>query len=141
MSLERVNLNKKNSFELKNISFQLKKNHQKSRPKIMNTGVDLLQREWSLLRPQIRAYLLPQIRDTYIVLCFTESKQAICSHRIICKQRTIDLSSQPKYMPFLVSPAPLTIHLTFESVNAQITSNQISWIASCVMRWLNCEAY
>ena len=43
LSLERVNLTKKNLFELKNISFQLKKkknNHQKSRPKIMNTGVD-----------------------------------------------------------------------------------------------------
>ena len=48
LSLERVNLNKKNLFELKNISFQLKKKkkkHQKSRPKIMNTGVDQLQRE------------------------------------------------------------------------------------------------
>ena len=45
LSLERVNLTKKNLFELKNISFQLKKKHQKSRPKIMNTGVDQLQRE------------------------------------------------------------------------------------------------
>ena len=42
LSLERVNLTKKNLFELKNISFQLKKKHQKSRPKIMNTGVDQL---------------------------------------------------------------------------------------------------
>ena len=46
LSLERVNLTKKNLFELENISFQLKtKNPQKSRPKIMNTGVDQLQRE------------------------------------------------------------------------------------------------
>ena len=46
LSLERVNLTKKNLFELKNISFQLKKKkHKKSRPKIMNTGVDQLQRE------------------------------------------------------------------------------------------------
>ena len=51
MSLERVNLTKKNLFELKNISFQLKKkkkkkNLQKSTPKIMNTGVDQLPAEW-----------------------------------------------------------------------------------------------
>ena len=47
LSLERVNLTTKNLFKLKNISFQLKKkkNHQKSRSKIMNTGVDQLQRE------------------------------------------------------------------------------------------------
>ena len=46
LSLERVNLTTKNLFELRNISFQLKKkNHQKSRPKIMTTGVDQLQRE------------------------------------------------------------------------------------------------
>ena len=39
-----------------------------------------------------------------IVLCFTESKQAICSHRI-CKQTSRDLSSQPKLVyAFLTIP-------------------------------------
>ena len=45
LSLERVNLTKKNLFQLKTFHFNFKKNHQKSRPKIMNTDVDQLQRE------------------------------------------------------------------------------------------------
>ena len=45
LSLERVNLTKKNLFQLKTFHSNLKKNHQKSRPKIMNTDVDKLQRE------------------------------------------------------------------------------------------------
>ena len=46
-----------------------------------------------------------------IVLCFTEFKQAICSHRS-CKQRRTDLSSQPTYMRSLPSTTPLTLHLS-----------------------------
>ena len=96
----------------------------------MNTGVDQLQREWSLLRPQIRASLLPQIRATYIVLCFTESKQAICSHRI-CNQRTIDLSSQPKYMLFFTIPCTDNHPLDFRV--CQCSNNVESDFLNCFL--------
>ena len=52
LSLERVNLTKKTLSELKTFHFN-KQKPQKSRPKIMNTDVDQLPREWSLLRPHV----------------------------------------------------------------------------------------
>ena len=60
LSLERVNLTKKNLFELKNISFQLKKKTVKNLGLKLwiQLGVDQLQREWSLLRPHVMLLLL-----------------------------------------------------------------------------------